>query len=197
MRARRGRGEGPSADAAARPELQHRVRRGLRLRVGAGLARHRVQEHRRLGARVELGVGAHGAVDAPAVDGVSLSLRQGELIALVGENGSGKTTLSALLTGLRVADAGGTVTWDGTDLAEADPHSVWSRVGLVPQDYTRWPMDLRANIHLGQPRTADDALLLDAAKAAGADSVIAKVPYGLDTLVASSNWGGTDLSGGQ
>ncbi|MFD7169021.1 ABC transporter ATP-binding protein [Streptomyces violascens] len=134
--------------------------------------------------------------DTPAVDGVSLTLRRGELIALVGENGSGKTTLSALLTGLRVAK-GGTVTWDGTDLAEADPPSVWSKVGLVPQDYTRWPMDLRANIHLGQPRTEDDAHLLEAAKAAGADSVINKVPYGLETLVASSNWGGTDLSGGQ
>ncbi|MFI8930596.1 ATP-binding cassette domain-containing protein [Streptomyces sp. NPDC053474] len=134
--------------------------------------------------------------DTPAVDGISLTLRQGELIALVGENGSGKTTLSALLTGLRLP-ASGTVTWDSIDLADADPHSVWARVGLVPQDYTRWPMDLRANIHLGQPRTEDDALLLEAARAAGADSVINKVPYGLDTLVASSNWGGTDLSGGQ
>jgi ATP-binding cassette subfamily B protein len=134
--------------------------------------------------------------DAPAVDGVSLTLRRGELIALIGENGSGKTTLAALLTGLRTASSG-SVTWDGTDLAAADPHSVWARVGLVPQDYTRWPMDLRANIHLGQPRTEDDAVLLAAAEAAGADSVIAKVPYGLETLVAGSNWGGTDLSGGQ
>ncbi|MEU7043726.1 ABC transporter ATP-binding protein [Streptomyces varsoviensis] len=133
----------------------------------------------------------------PAVDDVSLTLRRGELIALVGENGSGKTTLSALLTGVRVANTSGTVTWDGTDLAQADPHSVWSRVGLVPQEYTRWPMDLRANIHLGQPRTEDDTLLMNVAKAAGADSVINKVPYGLDTLVAGSNWGGTDLSGGQ
>ncbi|MFI6422915.1 hypothetical protein ACIBG6_36695 [Streptomyces sp. NPDC050842] len=65
----------------------------------------------------------------------------------------------------------GTVTWDDTDLAEADPTSVWSKVGLVPQDYTRWPMDLRANIHLGQPRTSDDTPLLHAARAAdGADS---------------------------
>ncbi len=134
--------------------------------------------------------------ETPAVDGVSLTLRRGELIALVGENGSGKTTLSALFTGLRTATSG-TVTWDGIDLAEADPHSVWARVGLVPQDYTRWPMDLRANIHLGQPRAEDDTLLLEAARSAGADSVIAKSPYGLDTLVASSNWGGTDLSGGQ
>ncbi|MFJ2768437.1 ABC transporter ATP-binding protein [Streptomyces sp. NPDC087300] len=132
----------------------------------------------------------------PAVEGVSLTLRRGELIALVGENGSGKTTLSALLTGLRVASTG-TVAWDGVDLADADPHSVWAKVGLVPQDYTRWPMDLRANIHLGQPRSESDALLMDAARAAGADSVIARAPHGLDTLVAGSHWGGTDLSGGQ
>ncbi|MEU6680269.1 ATP-binding cassette domain-containing protein [Streptomyces sp. NPDC046925] len=120
------------------------------------------------------------------------------MIALVGENGSGKTTLAALLTGLRSANSGGRVTWDGLDVAEADPHSLWPRVGLGSQDYTRWPMNLRENIHLGQPRTSNDALLLDAARAAaGADSVIGQVPYGLDTLVASSNWGGTDLSGGQ
>ncbi len=139
---------------------------------------------------------AYPGADAPAVDQVTLTLRQGELIALVGENGSGKTTLSRLLTGLYLPTSG-VVTWDGTDLAEADPAGVWAQVGLVPQDYTRWPMDLRANIHLGQPRADDDAPLLRAASAAGADSVIEKAPYGLDTLVASSNWGGTDLSGGQ
>lgn len=134
--------------------------------------------------------------DAPAVDGVSLTLRRGELIALVGENGSGKTTLSALLTGLRIASHG-TVTWDGVNLAKADPQSVWSRVGLVPQNFTRWPMDLRANIHLGQPLIDDNSRLLTAASAAGADSIIEQAPHGLDTLVASANWGGTDLSGGQ
>ncbi|QNP71934.1 ABC transporter ATP-binding protein [Streptomyces roseirectus] len=139
---------------------------------------------------------AYPGAGSPAVDDVSLTLRQGELIALVGENGSGKTTLSRLLTGLYLPTSG-TVTWDGTDLAEADPTGVWSKVGLVPQDYTRWPMDLRANIHLGQPRSDDDTSLLQAAHAAGADGVIDKAPYGLDTLVAGSNWGGTDLSGGQ
>ncbi|WP_306320147.1 MULTISPECIES: ABC transporter ATP-binding protein [unclassified Streptomyces] len=97
-------------------------------------------------------------------------------------------------TGLRIANRGGKVTWGNTDLADTDPATVRPRVGRVPQNYTRWPVNLRENIHLGQARTDDDALLLEAA---GADEVIAKVPYGLDTLVASSNWSGTDLSGGQ
>ncbi|KUL48986.1 ABC transporter ATP-binding protein [Streptomyces sp. NRRL S-1521] len=140
---------------------------------------------------------AYPGADRPAVDGVNLTLKRGQLIALVGENGSGKTTLAALLTGLRIANSGGRVTWDGIDLADTDPTSLWPRVGLVPQDYTRWPMSLRENIHLGQPRAEDDVLLLQAARAAGADEVIETMPYGLDTLVASSNWGGSDLSGGQ
>ncbi|WP_369362687.1 ATP-binding cassette domain-containing protein [Streptomyces sp. CG4] len=104
--------------------------------------------------------------------------------------------LSRLLTGLYLPSSGA-VTWDGTDLAQADPAGVWAKVGLVPQDYTRWPMDLRANIQLGQPRAEDDGPLLEAVRAASADGVIDKAPYGLDTLVASSNWGGTDVSGGQ
>ncbi|MGW5732920.1 ABC transporter ATP-binding protein [Streptomyces sp. NPDC055261] len=170
------------------------LRRAQALRAVRGTAR--IEAAAPAEIRAENVTYTYPGAETPALDGVSLTLRRGELIALVGENGSGKTTLSALFTGLRTASSG-TVTWDGIDLAGADPHSVWARVGLVPQDYTRWPMDLRANLHLGQPRTEDDALLLEAARSAGADSVISKAPYGLDTLVASSNWGGTDLSGGQ
>ncbi|WP_244943077.1 ATP-binding cassette domain-containing protein [Streptomyces inhibens] len=133
--------------------------------------------------------------DGHAVDQVSLTLRSGELVALVGENGSGKTTLARLLTGLYLP-TGGTVSWDGVDLAEADPRSVHSRVGLVPQDYTKWPMAARENITLGQPR-GDDSHLHAAARAAGADTVLAGLPHGLDTLLAKSFWGGHDLSGGQ
>ncbi|MCT9011629.1 ABC transporter ATP-binding protein [Streptomyces rhizosphaerihabitans] len=130
-----------------------------------------------------------------AVDEVSLTLRSGEVVALVGENGSGKTTLAHLLTGLYLPTRG-TVSWDGIDLTQADPHSVWSRVGLVPQDYTKWPMAARENITLGQARGGDD-LVHAAAREAGADRVLAELPHGLDTLLAKSFWGGHDLSGGQ
>ncbi|MGW2305865.1 ABC transporter ATP-binding protein [Streptomyces sp. NPDC001809] len=134
--------------------------------------------------------------DRPALTGMNLDLKRGEVVALVGENGSGKTTLAKLLTGLYLPTSG-TVSWDGINLADADPATVHAHVGLVPQDYTRWPLDARANIHLGQPRPEGDPAIHAAAEASGADTVIAQLPDGLDTSLARSWWGGHDLSGGQ
>jgi ABC-type sugar transport system ATPase subunit len=70
-------------------------------------------------------------------------------------------------------------------------------VALVPQDYTRWPLAARENITLGQPGVEGDSAVHAAAEAAGADTVIAALPHGLDTSLARSWWGGHDLSGGQ
>ncbi|WFB11403.1 ATP-binding cassette domain-containing protein [Streptomyces sp. LX-29] len=134
--------------------------------------------------------------DTAALDGVSLELKRGEVIALVGENGAGKSTLARVLTGLFLPTTG-SVRWDGVELADADPASVLSKVALVPQDYTRWPLAARENITLGQPRQEGDTAVHTAAKAAGADTVIANLPHGLDTSLARSWWGGHDLSGGQ
>ncbi|MFI1584708.1 ATP-binding cassette domain-containing protein [Embleya sp. NPDC020630] len=130
----------------------------------------------------------------PALTGIDLELRRGELVALIGENGSGKSTLAKLLTGLYLPTSG-TVAWDGVDLADAAPDSVWRHLALVPQDYTRWPTDARNNIALGRPTT--DEPVHAAARAAGADTVIAKLPHGLDTSLARAFWGGHDLSGGE
>lgn len=132
----------------------------------------------------------------PALDGIDLTIHRGEVIALVGENGSGKTTLARLLTGLFLPTHG-TVAWDGTDLADADPTTVMASVSLVPQDYTRWPLAARENITLGQPGAKGDTAVHAAAAAAGADVVLARLPHGLDTSLARSWWGGHDLSGGQ
>ncbi|MFH9111306.1 ATP-binding cassette domain-containing protein [Streptomyces albus] len=134
--------------------------------------------------------------DTPALEGISLDLKCGEVIALVGENGAGKSTLARILTGLFLPTRG-SVRWDGVDLADADPAGVLAKVALVPQDYTRWPLAARENITLGQPRPEGDAAVHAAAEAAGADSVIAALPHGLDTSLARSWWGGHDLSGGQ
>ncbi|MET8747243.1 ATP-binding cassette domain-containing protein [Streptomyces sp. NPDC004728] len=134
--------------------------------------------------------------DTPALDGIDLDLKRGEVIALVGENGAGKSTLARILTGLFLPTAG-SVRWDGVDLADADPSGVLAKVALVPQDYTRWPLAARENITLGQPHPDGDTAIHAAAEAAGADSVIAALPHGLDTSLARSWWGGHDLSGGQ
>ncbi|WP_053726645.1 ABC transporter ATP-binding protein [Streptomyces sp. WM6378] len=134
--------------------------------------------------------------DRPALDGISLDLKRGEVIALVGENGAGKSTLARVLTGLFLPTTG-SVSWDGLDLTDADPAGVLSKVALVPQDYTRWPLAARENITLGQPRPDGDIAVHAAAEASGADTVIAGLPHGLDTSLARSWWGGHDLSGGQ
>jgi ATP-binding cassette subfamily B protein len=132
----------------------------------------------------------------PAVAGVSLTLRRGEILAVVGENGSGKSTLAKLMTGILLADKG-RVLWDGVDLAEADPDAVWKRTALVPQNFACWPLRARENITLGQPRTYDDDAVWEAVDAVGMREAVEKLPRQLDTLLAKELWGGAELSGGQ
>ncbi|MEV6548293.1 ATP-binding cassette domain-containing protein [Streptomyces sp. NPDC051597] len=134
--------------------------------------------------------------EAPAVDRVSLTLRRGEVVAVVGENGSGKSTLTRLLTGLYLPDKG-RVRWDGVDVAAADPETVWRRTGLVPQFFGQWPLAVRENVTLGQPRTHHDAPVWDAVDAVGMRTAVEELPHGLDTLLARELWGGSELSGGQ
>ncbi|OSZ60921.1 ABC transporter [Streptomyces pharetrae CZA14] len=134
--------------------------------------------------------------DEPAVAGVSLTLRRGEILAVVGENGSGKSTLTKLLTGILLPDKG-RVLWDGTDLARARPDSVWDRTALVPQNFACWPLRARENVTLGQPRTHDDAPVWEAVDAVGMRDTVERLPQGLDTLLARELFGGVELSGGQ
>ncbi|WP_432189917.1 ATP-binding cassette domain-containing protein [Streptomyces sp. Tue6028] len=132
----------------------------------------------------------------PAVDGVSLTLRRGEILAVVGLNGSGKSTLTRLITGIYLADKG-QVTWNGVDLAHADPATVWNCTGLVPQIFAQWPLRARENVTLGQPRSTDDRQVWDAVEAVGMREAIEELPAGLDTLLAREIFGGSELSGGQ
>ncbi|MEU6578886.1 ATP-binding cassette domain-containing protein [Streptomyces sp. NPDC046805] len=134
--------------------------------------------------------------DKPAVDGVSLTLRRGEILAIVGVNGSGKSTLTRLITGIYLADKG-SVSWNGMDLAATDPATVWRRTGLVPQIFAQWPLRVRENVTLGQPRTHNDGPVWDAVDAVGMRQAIEDLPAGLDTLLAREIFGGAELSGGQ
>ncbi|MFG3349992.1 ATP-binding cassette domain-containing protein [Streptomyces sp. NPDC048018] len=146
--------------------------------------------------RLEEAVYQYPGKDRPAVDGVSLTLRRGQILAIVGANGSGKSTLTRLLTGVYLADKG-TVSWNGVDLAALDPATVWARTGLVPQIFAQWPLRVRENVTLGQPRTHDDAPVWAAVDAVGLRDAVEDLPAGLDTLLARDIFGGTELSGGQ
>jgi ATP-binding cassette subfamily B protein len=135
-------------------------------------------------------------VEQDTLRGVDFDVRQGEIVAVIGENGSGKSTLMKLLSGLNLA-TGGTVTWDGVNIEELDPHAMWRQTSVVPQEFARWPMTARDNIALGQPCPEGDRAVLRAAEASGADDVLSTLRSGLNTLLAREFWGGVALSSGQ
>ncbi|TQF07172.1 ABC transporter ATP-binding protein [Kitasatospora acidiphila] len=134
--------------------------------------------------------------DRAALNGVSLHVETGEILALVGENGSGKTTVAKTIAGLYLPDSGA-VLWDDQDTRDLDPHALWRQVAVVPQSYARWPLTARENITLGHAAPGGDEAALRAAAASGADEVIAKLRRGLGTLLAVEWMGGEELSGGQ
>ncbi|GAA3815819.1 ABC transporter ATP-binding protein [Sphaerisporangium flaviroseum] len=146
-------------------------------------------------------VGFHypgGSGTPPALKGVDLEVRAGQTIALVGENGSGKTTLAKIIAGLYTPTAG-QVSWDGVDIAEMDPRSVADRIVMVLQEPIRWPHTARANVRAGRHDRDDpgDVALREAAELAGADTVVAALPLGWQTLLSKYFRGGLELSGGQ
>ena len=133
-----------------------------------------------------------------AVDDITVTLRRGDVVALVGENGSGKSTLAKLITGLYVAEAG-TVRWDGVDVATVDQRELHDRVAVVLQNPLRWPMRANDNVRIGRLDRPDDdgARLTDAAERSGTDAVVADLPDGWSTVLSREFQGGRDLSGGQ
>ncbi|MFQ6198660.1 ABC transporter ATP-binding protein, partial [Streptomyces sp. NPDC000405] len=133
---------------------------------------------------------------APAVDDVTMTFHRGEVVAIVGENGSGKSTFIRLLLGLYAAEKG-TVTWDGIDLRDADQVALRERTAVVTQSFCSWPLSVRENVTLGQPRTHDDTPVWEALERVGMVEAIEELPGQLDTLLARELWGGVLLSGGQ
>lgn len=133
----------------------------------------------------------------PALDGVSMRVAAGEVIALVGENGSGKSTLAKLLAGLYDAD-GGTIRWDGVDIRTYDRASLRRSIAVVFQDFVRYQLSAADNIGLGRAeRIGDDARIRHAAAQAGAAGAIEAMPRGYDTVLSKMFKDGKDLSGGQ
>jgi ATP-binding cassette, subfamily B, bacterial len=130
--------------------------------------------------------------DAPAVDGVSLSVRAGEKVAIVGPSGAGKSTLFHLL--LRFYDpASGVISLDGVAVRDADPRELRSRIALVPQDSVVFAATARDNIRFGRPG-ASDAEVERAADLAHASEFIRRLPGGFEAHLGER---GVTLSGGQ
>lgn len=135
---------------------------------------------------------------APSLHQVSVRLRRGEIVALVGENGSGKTTLAKILAGLYIPQHGH-VRWDGSPVDDLNPDALRRAISVVAQDHTHWPMTAADNITMGDDFAAPGirSAVEKAAAAAGADEVIAELPHGLDTLLDKRFHDGRELSGGQ
>ncbi|SDP48504.1 ATP-binding cassette, subfamily B [Klenkia soli] len=129
---------------------------------------------------------------SPALHGVSLAVRPGETLALVGTAGSGKSAVVGLLP--RFYDAGaGTVRIGGTDVRELDLQQLRGALGVVFEDSFLFSDTVRANIAFARPDATDEEVRA-AARTAQADGFIDDLPAGYDTVVGEQ---GLTLSGGQ
>ncbi|MGR3543219.1 MAG: ABC transporter transmembrane domain-containing protein [Paracoccus sp. (in: a-proteobacteria)] len=140
------------------------------------------------------GVGFHYPTrpDVSALDGVDLTIRPGETVALVGPSGAGKTTVIQLIQ--RFWDPGtGRVTLDGIDLRDMRRDDFRKSMALVPQEPVIFAASVLDNIRLGRPE-AGPAEVESAARAAHAHDFIAALPDGYDTPLGER---GVMLSGGQ
>jgi ABC-type multidrug transport system fused ATPase/permease subunit len=128
----------------------------------------------------------------PVLSGISLEVRAGQMIAIVGKTGSGKTTLADLLLRLYDPDSGA-IEIDGVDLRQLKRSAWLDHVAVVTQDPFLFAGTIRENILYGRPTATNDELLA-AARAAHVDEFVARFDAGYDTDVGEA---GSALSGGQ
>ena len=132
-----------------------------------------------------------GPDHAPALDGVSLRVAPGEIVALVGPSGAGKTTLVNLLPRF-VTPASGTVEVDGHALTDWDLGSLRSQFAMVSQDVVMFNDTIATNVALGDE--VDERRVLECLAAANLAEHVSALPRGIHTVVGHN---ATQLSGGQ
>ncbi len=130
--------------------------------------------------------------DKDVLSHLSLDVKAGESIALVGPSGGGKTTLCSLIPRFYEVKSG-TITVDGTDIKDVTLSSLRANIGVVQQDVYLFSGSVRDNIAYGRADATDEEIR-EAARLAGADEFIEQLPDGYDTYVGER---GVKLSGGQ
>ncbi|TWA86899.1 ATP-binding cassette subfamily B protein [Azospirillum brasilense] len=128
----------------------------------------------------------------PVLKGVDLSIKAGSTVAFVGPSGAGKTTICSLLPRFYEVMAG-RITIDGLDIRAMTLASLRRQIGIVQQDVFLFGGTIRENIAYGR-LGAGDAEIMEAARRAHLDGLIAALPEGLDTIIGER---GVKLSGGQ
>jgi ATP-binding cassette subfamily B protein len=130
--------------------------------------------------------------DRPVLRDIDLAIRPGEMVAFVGPSGAGKTTLCSLLPRFYEPHAG-RITIDGIDISAMTLASLRGQIGLVQQDVFLFGGTIRENIAYGR-LDASEAEIVEAARRAQLDAMIAEMPAGLNTVIGER---GVKLSGGQ
>ncbi len=126
------------------------------------------------------------------LNNITLEVRAGEKVGIIGPIGSGKTTLGKLMLGL-FEPSSGMVTMDGTDIRQIDPTELRRFIGYVPQDIQLFRGTVRNNVTMGA-QDVDDLTIMRASILAGVDDFIKKHPLGFDMEIGEL---GRGLSGGQ
>lgn len=141
---------------------------------------------------VRFGYPGRGESGEVVLDGVSFTVAPRTVTALVGASGSGKTTLTRLIARFFDVDAG-TVRVGGVDVRDQSTAALMEQLSLVFQDVYLFDDTLIGNIRVGRP-DADEQEVLEAARLAGVDEIVGRLPDGWETRVGEA---GTSLSGGE
>lgn len=134
----------------------------------------------------------HLSASNAALDGISFNTQLGETIAFVGPSGSGKTTLVKLLVGL-YPPATGQILYNSIPGTEIDLDTLREQIGFVTQDTQLFAGTIRENLRFVAPNATDEECIR-ALHEAAADSLLARAPQGLDTVIGE---GGVKVSGGE
>lgn len=132
----------------------------------------------------------------PVIKDFNLTINSGESVAFVGKNGAGKSTLIKLLC--RFYDVTeGEILIDGTNITDLKVTDWYKKVGTLFQQFTQYHFTVRENITLGDPDKNDRKEMISAAKKAGADEFIQKLPKKYETMLGREFEDGEELSVGQ